>query len=72
MIRLLKIFIKNDIFDRKNLPDQNNRRFYPRFKILRAAMCRAMKTLRESVIDQELLQLNNRRQRTQVQNYNSV
>ena len=72
MIRLLKIFIKNDIFDRKNLPDQKNRRFYPRFKILRAAMCRTMKTLRESVIDQELLQLNNRRQRTQVQNYNSV
>ena len=55
MKRLLKIFIKNDIFDRKNLPDQNNRRFYPRSKIIRAAMCRAMKTLRKSMIDQECL-----------------
>ena len=53
MKRLLKIFIKNDIFDRKNLPDQNNRRFYPRSKIIRAAMCRAMKTLRKSMTDQE-------------------
>ena len=55
MKRLLKIFIKNDIFDRKNLPDQNNRRFYARSKIIRAAMCRAMKTLRKSMIDQECL-----------------
>ena len=55
MKRLHKIFIKNDIFDRKNLPDQNNRRFYARSKIIRAAMCRAMKTLRKSMIDQECL-----------------
>ena len=66
MIRLLKILIKNNIFDRKKIPDQNNRRFYPRPKILRAAMCRAMKTLGKSVIDQELLKVNNRSQRTQV------
>ena len=50
---LLKIFIKNDIFDRKNLPDQNNKRFYPKSKLIRAAMCRAMKTVRISIIDQE-------------------
>ena len=53
MKRLLKIFIKNDIFDRKNLPDQNNRCFYPRSEIIHAAMCRAMKNLRKSMIDQE-------------------
>ena len=53
MKRLLKIFIKNDIFDGKNIPDQNNRCFYARPKIFRAAMCRAMKTLRKSMIDQE-------------------
>ena len=52
MKRLHKVFIKN-IFDRKNPPDQNNRRFYPGSKILRAAMCKAMKTLRKSMIDQE-------------------
>ena len=52
MKRLHKVFIKN-IFDRKNPPDQNNRRFYPRSKILHAAMCKAMKTLRKSMIDQE-------------------
>ena len=55
MKRLLKIFIKNDIFDRKNLPDQNNRCFYPRSKIIRAAMCRALKTLKKSLVDQECL-----------------
>ena len=55
MKRLLKIFIKNNIFDRKNLPDQNNRSFYPRSRIIRAAMCRAMKTLGKSMIDQECL-----------------
>ena len=49
MKRLLKIFIKNDILDGKNLPVQNNRRFYARSKIIRAAMCRAMKTLRKSL-----------------------
>ena len=43
------------MFDRKNLPDQNNRCFYPRSKIIRAAMCRAMKTLTKSMIDQECL-----------------
>ena len=43
------------MFDRKNLPDQNNRRFYPRSKIIRAAMCRAMKTLTKSMTDQERL-----------------
>ena len=55
MKRLLKIFIKNDIFNRKNLPDQINRSFYPRSKIIPTAMCRAMKTLRKSMIDQECL-----------------
>ena len=53
MKRLLKIFIKNDIFDGKNIRDQNNRCFYARPKIFRATMCRAMKTLRKSMIDQE-------------------
>ena len=55
MKRLLKIFVENDVFDRKNLPDQNNRRFYPRSKIIRAAMCWAMKTLRKSMTDEECL-----------------
>ena len=52
---MLKIFIKNDIFDRKNLPDKNNRRFFPRSKSIRPAICRAMKTPRKSMIDQECL-----------------
>lgn len=51
MKRLLKIFIKNDILDGKNLPDQNNRCFYARSKIIHAEMCRAMKTLRKSMIE---------------------
>ena len=41
MKRLLKIFIKNDIFDREKLPDQDKRRFYHRSKIICAAMYRA-------------------------------
>ena len=55
MKRLLKIFIKNDIFDREKLPDQDKRRFYHRSKIICAAMYRAMKTLRKSIIDQKFL-----------------
>ena len=51
MKRLLKIFIKNDIFDGKDIPNQNNRCFYAKPKIIRAAICRAMKTLRISMVD---------------------
>ena len=52
MRRLIKIFVKNDLFGSENLPDQNNRRFYPRSSVIRSLMYRTMKTLRKSMIDQ--------------------
>ena len=55
MRRLTKIFVKNDLCGSENLPDQNNRRFYPRSRVFRSLMYRTMKTLRKSMIDQECL-----------------
>ena len=55
MRRLIKIFVKNDLFESEKLPDQNNRRFYPRSRIIRSLMYCTMKTLRKSMIDQECL-----------------
>ena len=55
MWRLIKIFVKYDLFGKENLPDQNNKRFYPRSRVFRSLMYRTMKTLRKSMIDQESL-----------------
>ena len=55
MRRLIKVFVKNDLFGSENLPDQNNRRFYPRSRVIRSLMYRTMKTSRKSMIDQECL-----------------
>ena len=53
--RVIKIFVKNDLFGSENLPDQNNRRFYPRSSVIRSIMYRTMKTLRKSMIDEGCL-----------------
>ena len=68
--RVIKIFVKNDLFGSENRPDQNNRRFYPRSKVIRSIMYRTMITLRKSMIDQGvlLIKLNNGKQKTRVPN----
>ena len=48
MRQLIKIFAKNDLFGSENLPD-------PRSRVIRSLMYRTMKTLRNSMIDQECL-----------------
>ena len=55
MKRLLKIFVKNDLFSGQNLPDSNNRRYYPNSAIIRSHIDRAKAKLRHSMIDQECL-----------------
>ena len=54
MKRFLKMYVR-DIFEKKNLPDIKNRRFYPRTEIIRSHMVRARKKLQLSLIDQECL-----------------
>ena len=44
-----------DVFIQEEIPYQNNRRFYPRSNVIHSVMCRTMKLLRKSVIDQECL-----------------
>ena len=56
--RLLKIFVKNDLFSGKNLPDSNNRQFYPKYAIIRSHIDRAKAKLRHSLVDQECLLYN--------------
>ena len=55
MKRLLKIFIKNDLFSGQNLPDSNNRQFYQNSAIIRSHIDRVKAKLRHSMIDQECL-----------------
>ena len=55
MQRLIEIFVKNDLFGCDNLPDQNNRRFYPRSLVIRSIIYRTTKTLKKSMINQECL-----------------
>ena len=53
MRQLIKIFVKNDLFGSENLPDQNNRRFYPRSRVILSLMYHTIKTLRKSMTGQE-------------------
>ena len=53
MKRLLIILVKNDLFSGQNLPDSNNRQFYPNSSIIRSHIDRTKAKLRHSMIDQE-------------------
>ncbi|XP_065651134.1 uncharacterized protein LOC136079329 [Hydra vulgaris] len=55
MRRLLKIFVRNDLFHKSDMPDINNRRFFPSNNIIRVHMVAARKKLQLSLIDQECL-----------------
>ena len=70
MRRLIKIFVKNDLFGSENLPDQNNRRFYPRSRVILSLMYHTIKTLRKSMTVKSvlLIKLNNGKQKTRVPN----
>ena len=46
MKRLLKIYVINDIFGKENIPAPNNRRFFPRYRIIRSHMVKIRKKLR--------------------------
>ena len=45
MKRLLKLAV-SDIFGKRNLPAENNRRFYPKIPTIRSHMTKAKKKLR--------------------------
>ena len=53
MKRLLKIFVKNDLFSEQNLPASNNLRFYPNPAIICSHIDRAKAKLRHSMIDEK-------------------
>lgn len=55
MKRLLKIYVKNDVFGGENMPLPTNRRFFPQDNIIRARMVSEKRKLRYSMIDQECL-----------------
>ena len=55
MRRHLKIFVKNEIFGEKNLPNATNFRYYPRPKTIRNHMVHSKRKLLYSMIDQECL-----------------
>ncbi|XP_065682326.1 uncharacterized protein LOC124811828 [Hydra vulgaris] len=52
---LLKIFVRNDLFDKSDMPDINNRLFFPSNNIIRVHMVAARKKLQLFLIDQECL-----------------
>ena len=55
MKRLLRYYVSNDLFNKTNLPDPSNRRFYPSINVIRSHMVAARKKLQLSMIDQECL-----------------
>ena len=55
MKRLLKICVRNDLFDNHNLPDVRNRRYFPSVSTIRAHMVAARRKMQLSLIDQEAL-----------------
>ena len=57
MERVIRLFVKNEIFSDDNLPLQESRRFFPLSKDIRNHMYTATNKLRLSKIDQENLQM---------------
>ena len=55
MRRHLRIFVTNDMFGRKNQVDKNNRRYFPRPRVIRNHIVKITQKLRYSMIDQECL-----------------
>lgn len=55
MRRLLKIYVRDELFDKSSLPDICNRRFFPTVATVRTHMVAARKKLQLSFIDQESL-----------------
>ena len=55
MKRLLKLYIRNDLFNNCDLPDIRNRRYFPTISTLRAHMISARRKMQLSLIDQEAL-----------------
>jgi len=55
MRRLLKIYVRNELFDNENLPDIANRRFFPSLDTVRTHIVAARKKLKLSLIDQDHL-----------------
>ena len=55
MKRLLKLYVRNDLFNNRDLPDIRNRRYFPTISTIRAHMVSARKKMQLSLIDQEAL-----------------
>ena len=55
MKRLLKLYVRNDLFNNRDLPDIRNRRYFPTISTIRAHMVSARRKMQLSLIDQEAL-----------------
>ena len=55
MKRLLKLYVRNNVFNNRGLPDIRNRRYFPTISTIRAHMVSARRKMQLSVIDQEAL-----------------
>ena len=51
MKRLLKLYVRNDLFNNRDLPDIRNRRHFPTISTIRAHMVSAKRKMRLSLID---------------------
>ena len=55
MKRLLKLYVKNDLFNNRDLPDIGNCRYFPTISTIRAHMVSARRKMQLFLIDQEAL-----------------
>ena len=55
MKRLLKLYVRNDLLNNRDLPDIRNRRYFPTISTIRAHMVSARTKMQLSLIDQKAL-----------------
>ena len=53
--RLLKLYVRHDLFNNRDLPDIRNRRYFPTISTIRAHIVSARRKMQLSLIDQEAL-----------------
>ena len=54
--RNLDIFVRNELFSGSDVPKRSNKRFFPRIEMIRNAMKRSKRRMRNGMIDQEYLE----------------
>ena len=55
MKRLLKLYVRNDLLNNRDLSDIRNRRYFPTISTIRAHMVSARRKMQLSLIDEEAI-----------------